>query len=246
MPPFLMGLGLHIGNQGAGGGGITPVDETTLAASGLWLGSFSGSPWSGTASAGASSGRNLSTLGTLPGTGSAVDGVTPATFNGTNQALTDGVNTAENYITTTAYTVSLLLKPTAAAADTTVYNNPGLVTETGGNWGIVYSDAGVRVYHQSATEATAALATGSWAQVDVVFSAGTLEIWVNRVLIDTQTAVATGSVTAAAFRVARNFGTAHFTGEMMRVFVSLAAQSEADLDGVYAYRKALYPAMSLP
>lgn len=122
----------------------------------------------------------------------------------------------------------------------------GLVTETGGNWGIVYSTAGVEVYHVSTTEVSHALATGSWAVVDVVFSAGTVKIRVNKGAWTPAAAVATGSVTGAALRVARNFGTARFNGSIMEVFISLAAQSDADLDGLYEYRKARYAAAGLP
>lgn len=110
--------------------GPSQVNPATLAASGLWVGSYGGSPWVGTASTGASSGRNLTTTGgdVAPTVGSAVSTYTPASLNGTTQSATDVVNTAENYITTTAYTVSTMINPTAAAADAGVpYNNPGML-----------------------------------------------------------------------------------------------------------------------
>ena len=61
-------------------GGIwTPA---SLAWSSLFLPDYAGAPWVGAASAGDSSGRNLTTLGSDPATATAVNGHTPADFAG--------------------------------------------------------------------------------------------------------------------------------------------------------------------
>ncbi len=232
------------------GGFVYFQDPTLLTLTGLWRGSFAGTPWTGVASAGSSSGKNLPVLGgsQVPGIGTAINGFAPATFNGTNQALANTADTTTAFITTTAYFFSFLIKPVTAVADTTVYDNPGLVTEAGGNWGIVFSSAGVRVYHSSATKNTLALATGSYAQVDITFTGGVLKMRKNGGAWTTVSSVAaTGGITASAFRVGINYGgAAKFTGDMMEILCGTTIPSDAQLDGIYAYRKARYPAMSLP
>lgn len=226
------------------------IDPTSSSFDGLWLPSYSGAPWNGTASAGSSSGRNLVTGGSNPGTGSAVDTYTPADFvAASSNFLQDTTVTAENYITTTAYTVEFLIHPDIAPADTTVYNNPGILTETGGNWGIVYSDAGVSVYHASTLVGQVALPTGAWAHVAVRMGlvAGELDIFVNGVLTDHNTGVAaTGSVTGAVMRVGRNFGAVYLDGQIMKLGVSQTAFADATIAGHYAFAQAKYPSMSLP
>ncbi len=234
------------------GGFVYDQDPALLDCDGLWLDSYAtNTNWDSTASAGLSGGTNrkLTILNLRPDASAPVNGFTGATFGGT-QSLVDTVDTAEKFITTTAYSLSMLIKPTTAPADTTVYNNPGLFTEAGGNWGIVYSDAGVRVYHASATKVTLAYAsvpTAAWTQVDVSFSAGVLRIRANGGAWTSAAGVAaTGSVTGAAFRMACNFSTTRWVGTIMRAMVTRAVWTDAQFNGLYAYNKARFPAMGLP
>lgn len=231
--------------------GTAGIDPTTIDFDGLWLPNYGGAPWAASASAGSSAGRDLITNGVDPDVGAAVNGYTGADFeSGSPDELRITATTAENFVTTTAYTIPMLIKPESAAADTTVYNNPGLFTETGGNLGVVYSDAGVSVYHASTLVAQAAVPTGSWAHVVVRFGlvAGELDIFVNGVLVDHNTGVAaTGSVTGAALFVGANYaGTVNYDGQIMELGTSQTAHSDVTVAGLYEFAKAKYPAMSLP
>ncbi len=240
-------LGLRLGAAGIWSGTAT-TDPTTAVFDGLWLPNFGGAPWAGSASGGSSSGRNMVSGAADPDVGTTVDTYAPADFEATNSDfLNSTATTAESYITTTAYTAYLLLNPESAPADTTVYNNPGLLVETGGNWGIVYSDAGVSVYHASTLVGQVAVSTATWTHVMARFSGGELDIYVNGTLVDHNTSVAaTGAITGAAVRMGRNFASVYYDGKIMAAGLSQTALSPTTIAGIYAYDKAKYPSMSLP
>lgn len=73
--------------------GVTPVfDPTTLDLTGYWRGSYAGSPWTGTASAGISAAQDLTEGTNAPSVGAALNGFDPASFDGSNDRLTaDGI-----------------------------------------------------------------------------------------------------------------------------------------------------------
>lgn len=221
------------------------VDPVTLVLAGFWRGSFSGAPWVGTASAGLSGSHNI-TGGGGAGTGSAVNGFTPATFNGTSNTLIDSTN-APLYLTTTDYTVSGVAYFNAALTAGTVYNMPGIVTESGGNWGVVYDSSGIRVYHASTSVLTIPCTTGGWRAFDIVFTGGVLKGRIgNGAWVTASGVAATGSLTTASLRVGANYANAVFlNASVMELQMSLVAISDPNLNGQYAFRQARYPAMGL-
>jgi hypothetical protein len=235
----MLGLGLGLWSGGQPSGGAPAFDPATLDRS----------DWNGTASAGDSGSRSFS-AGAIPDVGTTVDGFDPAVFNGTNDYLTDVTNQAEAYITTTAYTVNFVIKPTNQPADPgAVYNCKGILTESGGNWGIVRRVNEVVVYHQSTEVAAATVPEDVWSHVVVRFGlvAGELDIFVDGALADHNTGVAaTGSVTAAGLRLGTNFGQAQFfEGEVMECAIQDSAASDVEVAGDYAYAQARYPSMGL-
>lgn len=124
-----------------------PTDFTTIDLTGLWLAPYAGggADWTGSASAGTSSGRLLEDLGvTGVGTGTTIDGVAPAAFTGTERLYGPGTNTL---LGASAGTVIILAKPTAAPADVpAAVNLPGLFgTQSAGEIQMAFSDAGLRV-----------------------------------------------------------------------------------------------------
>jgi hypothetical protein len=187
--------------------------------------------------------------GTAPSVGSAVDTFTPAVFNGTTQFLTPAA-TAETFIaSTSSYQVEFVVKPTSSPADPgAIYNCPGILCETGGNWGIVRRVNEVVVYHASTEVAAATLPVNVWSHVVVRFGlvAGELDIFINGVLADHNTGVAaTGSVTSAGLRLGRNFGTAYFTGEILDAAFDVPL-SDVQIGLNYAAHQARYPSAALP
>lgn len=127
-------------------------DPATLSLSGWWRADYAGSPWAGTASAGASSGRNLSS-GSPATTGTAVNGKVPASFDGSSLYLSDSSTALSSFVTTSAYSVVLVVKPksTTFVHDTTNrYNELSLLAETGTGGaylGVGFSSSGFSAYH---------------------------------------------------------------------------------------------------
>ncbi len=62
-------------------------EPTSLALTGYWRANYTGAPWVGTASAGTSGSQDLTIGDAAPSTGSAVNGYTPADFDGTDDEL---------------------------------------------------------------------------------------------------------------------------------------------------------------
>ncbi|MBS2016462.1 MAG: hypothetical protein JST00_26490 [Deltaproteobacteria bacterium] len=79
---------IHVMAQRGLSGGFDP---SSLALTGWWRASYGGAPWSGTASAGASGARSLTTAGSDPATGAALNGLAGADFDGTANLLTTGL-----------------------------------------------------------------------------------------------------------------------------------------------------------
>src|SRR5678815_176148 len=94
----------------------TPVfNPATLFLTGWWRGSYSASPWVGTASASSSGSNNASEATTPPAAGATVNGFAPVDFDGVDDLLrADG--TLDTYFATNAWTVSVLFNADTAAA----------------------------------------------------------------------------------------------------------------------------------
>ncbi len=219
----------ELAKPSAGSTGPT-FDPTTLSLTGYWK-NFSASPWVGTASAGASGGRTLSAVGGSDPT--LVSGA--AHFDptaGTPQYLRDGTNTMGVYITSTAYTVSCLIKPnTAGAAGANPYNNPSIFGEVGGNFGVEYSTGGVELFHYSGTYkvVATALATGTIVLVDAKYDGVNIKIRVNG---GSWTSLAAGalSVDNSQVRVGRNFASVFLAADILELLVSDTAISDGNLN----------------
>jgi hypothetical protein len=230
--------------QGAAPAAAPVFDPTASALTGLYRGSFGGDPWAGTASAGTSGGRSLS-AGAAPAVGAAVNGFTPASFNGTTHFLTDLTNTADTYLTTTAYRVSLLLQPAALAAPSGLpYNDPGLITESGGNWGITVDSAGVHVYHHDGVykiaDGPAALLVGTWYAVDVVYNGTDITVSVNGTAGTPVAAGTLGTIAGAGLRMGSNYAaTVFYSGLILDAALAnttLAGSTHANFRAYYASR----------
>lgn len=86
----------------------------TLALTGWWRASFGGSPWAGTASAGASGSNSLSEATNPPAVGSAQNGFTPASFDAVDDVLA-ATGTLATYAGATAIAGWILFSANASA-----------------------------------------------------------------------------------------------------------------------------------
>lgn len=217
----------------------------SLSLTGWWRANYSGSPWAGTASAGASGSNDL-TGATAPATGSAVGGFTPADFNGSTHELTadDPIDTV---LPDAGYSLVVVLRADTAAADagaSTPYDNPGILCDdTEGRLSAGFSAAGLRVggFDGSTWDsAVAACPTGTWALGLVVFAGGSLSVSVNGGAADTISRGNT-SYNGAALNlvVGKNYGSAFFDGRIAEI-VATGADLSANETKLLKYARQRY------
>jgi hypothetical protein len=164
-------------------------DPTTLALSGHWRGSYtapgSNPRWTGVASAGGSSGRNLiASVVTPPGAGTAVNGRTPAVFVPATPHGLDTNDAASNFFSATAYSGWVLLYLDAIATNSaTAYQNDVIFNTTSGGYvGLTVRSSGkVYLYHYDGSfkQAEAAITTGGWRLVHFKFTGSQIKVGVN-------------------------------------------------------------------
>lgn len=222
------------------------LDPATLALSGWFRGSYSGStPWSGTASAGTSGSRSFNS-GTSPA-GAAVNGFTPASFDGTNHQLFSS-DDLSLYISSSAYRVVMLIKTPASAAAPAgnIYDDPTILAHGGGNWGVVYNANGVSVFHYDGSykTATKACAVNGWHMIDITYdgAADTLSISVDGGAPTVTSTVGDCGSLATDFYMGINHASGHrFTGQILELITATttlagttAAQFKGYIDSRYA------------
>lgn len=224
-------------------------NPAVLSLSGWWRGSYSGSPWAGVASAGASGSRNLTEATTPPATGGAQNGHTPADFDGVDDLLSGAAFDA--FITAGAGSIWCLARADAAAADGGVgsrINNPGLVFQDTGSsvFGLGFSDAGVTVaaYDGAYAEIVNATATGAYFLAQVKWDSTNLKMRVNSEAWDSVACGALSGLTSDILVVGKGFGAAQFDGRILEVGIASAALSDGTFDSVKSYVNARY-ALSL-
>ncbi len=229
-----------------GAASVTVWSPALAVLTGWYRGSYGGTPWAGTASAGTSATPALLDPGggAAATVGSAVNTFTPAAFNGTSKYLKDNVTLAPSYISTTGYRLSFLINATAAAAPAgSIFNNPGLFTENGGNWGVVFNTDGVNVYHFSGSYKVAkqACSTGAWHAVDVVYDGVNLTVSVDGVAGTPVAAGTLGSITGALMAFGANFNhTVFFNGTIMEMSTAQSAIAGSTPTMFKAYYNARY------
>lgn len=234
-------------------------DPATLTLTGWWRASYAGSPWAGTASAGSSGSRNLTEGTNPPATGSALNGLTPADCDGSNDQLSNALAT-NNFITTAAYSVAVLFNADTADADagaSTFYTNRGLVFASGGTnggiWGVTHTTSGVRAGHWNGAtwnSAIKAASTAAWHLTIVTYDGTNISVWVDDVTNSGAVSVAHGNVDAGSIasdvlRIGTQYNqAAFFDGKITEVMLAQVAWSETDRTNIKSYINSRY-ALSL-
>lgn len=249
----MIGLALALsGGSGWGSGAV--FDPTTLSASGYWRTDYSASPWAGVATAGASSGRDLSEATNPPSVGTAVNGHAPPDFDGTNDVLTGGA--IGDYITSTAWEVSGLISIDAAAVAFSAgqgYAYPSILTDDGaGNFYIAIADV----------SGTPNLVIGhydnvSWKEVKAPITFTTphcFHAWFDgtnlNLIIDggtPATPVAAGNVAVSGsnIKVGRNYTTVFLNGRVLELMTFAAVQDSTKRANLRSYYNSRY-ALAFP
>jgi len=177
------------------------------AFSGLWSNSYAASPWAGEASAGASSGRNLSEATNPPSAGTGaeiVNGHTPAKFDGTNDILTGAALTT--LLSNTGYEGFVLFRSSTAEVPN---GNPALdyqdpcilVAAASTRFTLSYTNLGVTLSHLAGDGArprtTQACATGGVHLAQFWFdAAGSINVSIDGAAPATTVAATTANLSA--------------------------------------------------
>jgi hypothetical protein len=218
-------------------------DPSTLSPSGWWRASYSGSPWGGDA------GGNVTAAGAaIPGTGAAVNGYTPADFDGTDDTLTHA-NDWSTFVTGTAGTVLVLFyADTAAAAAANTYDDPGIISDD--NWGfnLGFSDGGLGIayYDGGWQEQRVACSSAAWHLAKLTWDGVNVSIGVDS---GAMTTMAAGTL---QFNAGSKLTIGHaavslstfFDGKMLEVFLKDSALIAGDIANYRSYVNARY-ALSL-
>lgn len=243
---------------GAGGrcAGAGTYDPSTINFS-TWLrASFSASPWAAVASAGVSGSHSYSEATNPPSAGAALNSLTPADFDGTNDRLARSGVTQDTFVSTTAYTIVVLYNADAAATDagtSNQYDNPALVTgfssgAIGGSFMVAYSSGGLGAAHYDGSSwlgiTSGSAHNGAWTLGQARFDAGFLGVRLNGgAWADNAKGSVSGlsEATSPGIRIGANYNlSAFFNGRIAEVMISATALSDATLNNIRSYISARY------
>jgi len=213
-------------------------NPAALSLTGWWQGSFSGSPWTGSSSAGASSGREYIEATNPPATGASLNGFTSANFDGTNDILTNATLTSDDWFTPSAGSIWILFKSNNAIADDG-FNNPTLIADTGAYFSISFSDLGTTfaiydVISFSHKILTVSTTVSSWHLAQLKWDGVNMYVRVDNT---SWTSLACGdSGGAASLRMGVScFDVAYFNGDIMDIGFTNTTLSDADFNNIVIY-----------
>jgi hypothetical protein len=211
-----------------------PGDPSSLSLT-LWAkGSYAGAgTWASNSSAGTSGGQSLTEGTTFPDAGSFRNGYNPALFVAANSDKLSYSLTADNTISTSAYTISMLIKPVSSAS------TPSIIGDSGGVFGVSFTTSGITLFHTDGggtKNSTTTLGTGAWASVDCRFDGAQISTRVNGGAWTNTAAGTLNSITGNALKVGVNSaGTAFYDGNIMELIVSNTSLSDTQLNNIRAY-----------
>lgn len=219
----------------------------SLSLTGWWRASYSGSPWVGTASAGSSGSRDLTEATNPPATGSALNGLTPADFDGVNDLLTNAT-TLTDYITASAYFGWVLFNADTVSGGS-AFNGPNIIADTGGFWGVAVFDLGgtptVGPWHWDggAKNALATISTGAWNLACWRYDGVDIRLKLNSGSIVT-TAAGSVSTLTGTMEVGNGFSAIFIDGRVAEIGLMASAGTDALFDDIRSYVNTRY-ALSL-
>lgn len=233
--------GIKLPGGGGGAGGSGNNYPSTLALTGWWRASYSGPPWSGTASAGTSGSNNLTDSGNSPSAGTAVNGYTPADFDGLNDVL-NGPN-VDDLVSNSAGTIIALAYMDAAFADpgaSLYYTAPAFFGRGVSNSRVAlcYTSSGVRIGGSSDgisyDSVAVAASTGAWHLLQGRWNGTTLEVRVDSgswsTLAQTITLTTTGMVSGSD-----SSGTNYLNGKVLELMTAQIRVSDSEANNIVSY-----------
>lgn len=237
-------------------GGAAVFDPSTLNLT-TWLrASYSASPWAGVASAGVSGSHSYSEATNPPATGAALNSLTPADFDGSNDRLARSGVTQDTFVSTTAYSLVILYNADAAATDagtSNQYDNPALVTgfsggAIGGSFMVAYSSAGLGAAHYDGSSwlgiTSGSAHNGAWTCGQVKFDGAFLGARLNGgSWVDNPKGSVSGlsEATSPGVRIGANYNLSQFfDGRIAEVMIAQTAFSDATFNNIRSYFNTRY------
>jgi hypothetical protein len=223
---------------------------STLPLTGWWRSSYSGSPWVGMASAGMSKGRDLAELTNAPVVSTALNGFTPAGFDGMNDKLGSSLPIT-SYVSPAAWEVHGIFSADSAIPYVAAvpYSFPALISSTGAvafvSFYVAFSSAGVMAGHYDGAtfkEVVSACGTGGLHAFQAWFDGATLNL-----IVDGGAPAAPVAAGPATFPVgtmvnvgANHNNTAMFDGRIVELLTSDKLLGAGGRAGVRAYFNTRY------
>jgi hypothetical protein len=222
-------------------------DPATLTLTGWWRGSYSGSPWTGTASAGSSGSRDLTEATNPPGTGSAVNGFTPADFDGTNDVLTNAT-AISTLLSASAWSMWALVNLDAINTNNAdVWLNDPILNDSGAFWGVHLKSGGTVHAYQwdgASKSVSETVSTGGWALVQAKYNGTNLLLRVNSGSWQSAAAGNISTLTGTLRAGVTPTGGHALDGKVLELALAASALSDANFDNVKSYVNSRY-ALSL-
>lgn len=250
-------LGFGFGNRAKGAPAI--FDPATQSWDGWFRGNYTGSPWNGTASLGTSGSRSVSEATNPATAGTAVNGKTPASFNGTNKKLTDAGNISQYVTPSEGVLAALVFTPSITGGTAAGYDNPTICCDlAGGNLGLhlgsATNDKFVAYLYDAvngAMKAELPISLSTWTFVQFRWKASTpvAEARINGGIWTSLSGPAFTGINgtlASLFAMGRNYSQALWmNGDVLEFFASKTLKSDLELDNVRSYLNATYPSISV-
>lgn len=228
--------------------GAAVFDPATLALSGWWRASYTGSPWAANASAGVSATTGaLVTAGSDPTTGTAQNSLTPAAFASASSQYLTNTATADTLFNGTAGTIVALFYGVSAVAptgnkydDAAIYVDAGIantaLTYTTSGFGAVSADGAIQSVYVAA-------ATGSYHLAMMRWNGSVLGLTVDSAAEST-TPAGTMTLGAGTVSVGQGYlGGSYIEGRILELMTS-AADLSASYSDIKSYVNSRY-ALSL-
>lgn len=236
-----MKLGLSLGLTGVRRAATVPVYDPAVEAWTLWVrGAYAGSPWSGTASAGASGSRALSEPTNAPSVGASLNGYASASYDGTNDILSN-TSTITNFITSAAWSAAALVNIAAVGS-----TYPNIIGDSGGYWGLgTRNNSGNKFYAYQydgggAKYLETALTLSTWTFVQAKYDGANLRLRLNGGAWST---LATGGilVVSGTLFTGRNYASSSYlNGLVQELILATTAKSDTVFDNLWSYVQARY------
>lgn len=204
-------------------------------------GNYTGTSWTNSFGTNVTTGDRDLDAGTPPSVGTAVNGYTPARFNGTTQYLQG--STVSYVYGANSGSIAAYFKSDITTANGAPATAPAILTDTGGYLSIGFT-TGVKfeLYDGVNNSVTIPATTGSYHLAQFkwngtnFFARVDMGAWVTASVGPINSGYALG-----AFRVGTNYNqTSYFSGSILEIFSRKEVLTDAEFDEYYAYAKARY------